>query len=151
MSEPASDHDPDDRPTRKRRTTELALVPVNPPQMIPEPPSGVVLQPPTPADPAQRRSSLGQLWGELALVGRMYTDPRYRVSRTAQFAVPIMIIMFGANYFFFNSWLPVIPFLTPVAERLACVVLAIALYKVITRELGRYREVLEYLSRFGTH
>jgi hypothetical protein len=152
VTEPAlSEHDPDERPVRTRRTTELALVPAEPAQLIPEPPSGAVLQPPPPVDPSRRRSFVGQLWAELALVGRMYTDPRYRVSRTAQFAVPAIFVLFAANYLLFNVWFPVVPFVTPIAERLGCVVLAITLYKVMTRELGRYREVLDYLARFGTH
>ena len=151
MSEPASDHDSDDRPARKRRTTELALVTENPPLLLPEPPSGAVLQPPTPDDPHHRGTFLWQLWTEFTLAGRMYFDPRYRISRMAQLAVPSIFVLFALNYFLFNAWFPVIPVITPIGERLVCVILAVVLYKVMTRELGRYREVLEYLSRFGTH
>jgi hypothetical protein len=154
MSDPAfSDHDSDhdEWPVRKRRTTELAIVPANPPQMIPEPPSGAVLHPPASADLSQGRSVLAQIWSEIALIGRMYTDPRYRVSRTAQFAVPMIVILFAVNYFLFNAWFPVVPFLTPIAERLGCVILAVTLYKIMARELARYREVLDYLARFGSH
>ena len=151
MSEPASDHDPDDRPARKRRTTELALVTENPPLLLPEPPSGAVLRPPTPDDPQHRGTFLGQIWAEIVLVSRMYFDPRYRISRTAQFVVPGICLLFALNYFLFNAWFPVIPVITPIGERLVCVILAVVLYKVMTRELQRYRDVLDYLSRFGTH
>lgn len=138
---------PDERPNRKRRSAELALVPVNP-AVVPEPPSGAVLHPPAPPDPARRSWFLGQLWAELVLVVRMYFDPQYRISRTAQFAVPAVFFLFALNYFLFAVWF-VVPVLSPVAERLLDVLLGIALYKVITRELGRYRDVLDYLSRFG--
>ncbi len=149
MSEPAPELD--DRSPRQRRGTELALVHANPPESFPEPPQGAVLHPPPAHDPSRARTFLGQLWSEFALVGRMYFDPRYRISRTAQFAVPGIGLLLVLNYFLFNAWFPVIPVLTPITERIGCIVLGIALYKVIVRELGRYREVLDYLARFGIH
>ncbi|MBY0515193.1 MAG: hypothetical protein K2P78_14965, partial [Gemmataceae bacterium] len=101
-----------------------------------------------PADPARRQWFVAQLWAEVVLVLRMYVDPRYRISRTAQLVVPGLLLLFVANYFFFAVWLTV-PVVSPVAERLFDVALAILLYKVLVRELNRYREVLDYLSRYG--
>jgi hypothetical protein len=78
----------------------------------------------------------------------MYFDPRYRISRTTQFALPGIALVLIFNYFFFSAWVT-IPFLSPVLERLLIVVLALVAYKLITRELARYREVLDYLARYG--
>jgi hypothetical protein len=150
MSEPAPE--PDDRPTRPRavrRPTELALVPVGAETTVPEPPVGAVLHPQAPADPARRGWLLAQLWAEIALVPRMYLDARYRVSRTAQLLVPAILVAFVLNYFLFAFWFAV-PVLSPILERLLDVVLGITLYKLVTRELARYREVLDYLTRYGT-
>ena len=78
----------------------------------------------------------------------MYFDARYRVSRTAQLLVPAILVTFVLNYFLFGLWFEV-PLLSPVLERLLDVVLGVTLYKLITRELSRYREVLDYLARYA--
>jgi hypothetical protein len=115
---------------------------------IPQPPSGAVLQPPTPSASAGRRWFLAQLLSEFRLTARMYFDPRYRVSRTAQLLMPTVLGLFALNYFTFSIWFD-IPVVSPVLERLVCVLLGIFLYKIMTRELSRYREVLDYLARYG--
>lgn len=110
------------------------------------PPSGAVLQPPVvPLDPARRAWFLFQLLAEFRLMARMYFDPRYRVSRTAQFAVPAVVGLFALNYFFFSVWFS-IAILSPICERVVIVLLGVFLYKVLTRELTRYREVMEYMA-----
>ncbi|QEL13366.1 hypothetical protein [Limnoglobus roseus] len=96
------------------------------------------------------------LWGwfvagivsEITIIARMYFDPRYRLSRVAQFGVPAILGLFVLNYFFFayTCALPIVPL---IGERLVCVILSLALYKVLVREVSRYRQVLEYLARFG--
>jgi hypothetical protein len=116
---------------------------------IPPPPQGAVLHPPAPSpDFAPRTWFLANLAAELRLVLTMYFDPRYRISRTTQFALPGIVLLLIFNYFFFSMWVP-IPFLSPVLERLLAVVLGILIYKLLTRELARYREVLAYLARYG--
>jgi hypothetical protein len=112
----------------------------------PPPPSGAVLQPPVPV--AQRRWFLAQLWSEFRLAIRMYLDPHYRVSRTAQLLVPGLLALFVLNYFTFGVWFA-IPLISPILERVVCVLLGVFLYKVMARELGRYHEVLDYLARYG--
>lgn len=151
MSVPASESppEPDERGPRTRtgwRPADLALVAV--PAETPQPPSGAVLRLPEPADPARRHWFLTQLWSEFALVLRMYVDPRYRISRTAQLLVPAVFVLFVLNYVFFSAWMT-IPVLSPILERLLDVVLGIFLYKLLVRELSRYREVLDYLTRYG--
>ena len=78
----------------------------------------------------------------------MYFDPRYRLSRVAQFGVPAILALFVLNYFFFayTCALPVVPL---IGERLVCVLMSLALYKVLVREVSRYRQVLEYLARYS--
>ena len=115
----------------------------------PPPPQGAILQPPAPAgEYAPRMWFFTNLFAELRLVLTMYFDPRYRISRTTQFALPGMMLLLIFDYFFFALWVP-IPFLSPVLERLLAVAAGILIYKLLTRELGRYREVLAYLARYG--
>src|SRR4051794_31046470 len=66
------------------------------------PPRGAVLRPPIPPDPNGRRWFLARLAAELRLAVRMYFDPHYRVSRTAQFMLPVVLGLFALNYFFFS-------------------------------------------------
>ena len=99
--------------------------------------------------------AVGGLWRrfaflrELRLIVGMYVDSRYRVSRLTQLATPGLLAAMVANYFFFN-WLMVgVPLLTPILERGVLIVLAVALYQVLSREAARYGEVLAYLNRYG--
>ncbi|MBA4188734.1 MAG: hypothetical protein C0467_12110 [Planctomycetaceae bacterium] len=115
---------------------------------VPPLPQGAVINPPTqPIDPSQRRWFFTQFWSEIQLAFRMYFDPHYRVSRTTQFAIPGIALLLVFDYFFF-SWVS-IAFVSPIVERLLAVCLGVLGYKLIVRELGRYRDVLEYLARYG--
>ena len=87
----------------------------------PPPPQGAVLHPPTPVDSTERKWFLHQVAAELRLVATMYFDPRYRISRTTQFALPGIVLVLIFNYFFFSVWVH-IAFLSPVLERLLVVV-----------------------------
>ena len=40
-------------------------------------------------------------------------------------------------------------FVTPILERAVLIVLAVALYQVLSREAARYGDVLAYLTRYG--
>jgi hypothetical protein len=115
----------------------------------PPPPKGAVLRPPqTSTDLGRHTWFLSQLGAEIRLAVHMYFDPRYRISRTTQFALPGIALILLFNYFFFTMWAS-IAFVSPFAERLLDVVFCVIGYKLLTRELGRYREVLDYLSRYG--
>lgn len=144
--------EPSDHPARVRVVTSaLALhaPPADPALADPEPPpQGAVLHPPSPSDPALRRWFLLQAWDEVQLAGRMYFDSRYRVSRTAQFLTPVILALFALNYFVFSVWMP-IWVIGPVLERAGCVVLGVLAYKLLVRELARYRDVLDYLARYS--
>ncbi len=78
----------------------------------------------------------------------MYFDPRYRISRTSQFAIPGIALLILLNYFFFAVWIN-IPFLSPIVERAIDILLCVVGYKLLIRELDRYRDVLNYLARYG--
>lgn len=88
------------------------------------------------------------IFSEVKTIARMYFDPRYRVSRVGQFGVPAVLALFVLNYFFFayTCALPVVPL---IGERIVCVILSLALYKVLVREVARYRQVLAYLAQYS--
>jgi len=115
---------------------------------VPAPPQGATPRVPEAIDPSQRRWLLLELWADVRLLPRVYFDPRYRLSRTAQFAGPVFILGFLACYFLFPVLIP-IPVLGALLERFVEIVLGIMFYKVMTREVGRYREVLDYLEKYG--
>lgn len=144
MAEPLHHDDDLPAPTRSRRSTALALLNADAP---PPPPEGAVLHPPTGPDPTARKWFLAQLFDEGRLAVHMYFDSRYRVSRLFQFLVPVVFGLFALNYFFFAVWFS-FPVVSPLLERIGCVVLGVFLYRLLTRELARYRDVLDYLARY---
>jgi hypothetical protein len=113
----------------------------------PPPPEGAILVPPEPHEAQRRTWLLLDLWMQVRLAVKMYFDPRYRVSRTAQVALPLFAALLALNYFLFSAWFSV-PVLSPAVERLLDVVLAVLAYRVLVRELDRYRAVLDYLARY---
>jgi hypothetical protein len=112
------------------------------------PPEGVILAPPEPPDATRRTWFFSQLWSEMVLAFRMYFDPRYRVSRTAQVAFPLFAALLVLNYFVFAVWFAY-PIVSPVLERMLDVVVVVIAYRVLVRELDRYRTVLDYLTRYA--
>ena len=104
------------------------------------------------ADPVSaRRRFLGELpiLREVRLIVRMYLDPRYRLSRLTQLGVPVLVALAVLNYTVFTFILPVIPFLSPIAERLILLIVGAAFAVVLSREALRYQAVLDYLARAG--
>ena len=89
---------------------------------------------------------LFELLSDCGATARMYMDPRYRVRRSTQLMVPAILGVLLANYFVFNLLFLHVPVLTEVVERLVDIVLAILLYKVVIREVGRYRQMLAQLA-----
>ncbi len=103
-------------------------------------------------DPASaRRRIIGELpvLREIKLVVRMYLDPRYRLSRLTQLGVPALIALAVFNYCCFGFLFPVIPFISPIAERLILLIVGAAFAVVLNREALRYQAVLDYLARAG--
>jgi hypothetical protein len=133
-------------PAAAPEAPEDAVLPL--PRLLPPPPEGTILTPPEHREPPPRAWFFPQLWAEMRLAVKMYFDPRYRVSRTAQVAFPLFAILLALNYFLFSVWFSV-TVISPVAERLLDVVLAVLAYRVLARELDRYRTVLDYLARYS--
>lgn len=152
MSEPSSIPNPPPTPANERAPGTLDVIETAARAVLPlvrllPPPEGAILTPPEYSEPQRRSWLFVQIWVELRLAMRMYFDPRYRVSRLAQLAFPLFALLLVLNYFTFSVWLS-IPFVSPIAERVIDVFLAILAYQVLTRELARYRAVLEYLARY---
>jgi hypothetical protein len=118
-------------------------------RLLPTPPDGTILTPPEPQDAPRRTWFLIELWLEIRLAVKMYFDPRYRVSRTAQIAFPLFAVLLALNYFLFSVWFS-IAVVSPIVERVLDVILAVLAYRILTRELDRYRAVLDYLARYTT-
>jgi hypothetical protein len=103
---------------------------------------------PAEGDPPRRWYS--SVFRELKLIVRMYLDPRYRLSRVAQFGVPLVFILMVANYFLFAFLcFGGIPILSPIGERLGNLILAVVGYSILRKETVRYQAVLDYLARTG--
>jgi len=128
--------------------TPLGVAPIQTYAPYPFPPGAAM----PPSEPSVWTWFMTSVLGEIKLIARMYLDPRYRLSRFAQLGVPIILAAFVFNYFFFL--LPPIgslPVVREILERVVCILLSIGLYKVLAREVVRYRQVLEYLSQYGQH
>ena len=78
---------------------------------------------------------------------RMYMDPRYRVRRSTQLMVPLILGLLVGMYLFFNFFH--IPVLTPILERVIDILLAVLLYKVLMREVARYRQTVAQFAVGG--
>lgn len=132
---------------KERREAALAVsAPVGPEMAIPASlvPGG---QAAVSAVSALRRPwLLVDLLREVGAAVKMYMDPRYRVRRSTQLMVPLLLGLVVANYFFFNLLLLHIPVVTEVVERLILAVLVVLLYKVIGREVARYRQTVAQLA-----
>jgi hypothetical protein len=145
MTEPSSSPTPEPAPE-----APAAAAPVVFPLMrlLPPPPDGTILAPPEPLEQPRRTWFFAHLWAEVRLAAQMYFDPRYRVSRTAQIAFPLFTVLLGLNYFLFSVWFS-IAVVSPITERLLDVALTVLAYRVLVRELDRYRAVLDYLARYA--
>lgn len=132
---------------KERREAALAVsAPVGPEMAIPASlvPGG---QAAVSAVSALRRPwLLIDLLREIGAAVKMYMDPRYRVRRSTQLMVPLILGLFAANYVVFNYTLLDIPVFRQIVERLVEVVLAVLLYKVIGREVARYRQTVAQLA-----
>ncbi|MBO0699050.1 MAG: hypothetical protein J2P46_11695 [Zavarzinella sp.] len=131
---------------KDRRETALAMSAPVPDVPIPpslDPGGQTVL---TAVNAARRPWLLFDFLREMGTAVRMYMDARYRLRRSTQFLVPLLVGLFIANYLFFNALFVHIPVVSPVLERLVVIVLAVVLYKVLSREVARYRQMLAQIA-----
>jgi hypothetical protein len=95
---------------------------------LPPLPSGVVGTPadaPT-AQPTRRPWLLTEFFRDIGAAMRMYFDPRYRVRRSTQLLVPVILAFFVLNALFFRTVFTV-PILSMILEKIGDIVLAILL------------------------
>jgi hypothetical protein len=86
---------------------------------------------------------------EVGVTVKMYMDPRYRVRRGTQLMVPFILAVFVLNYLVFNHTILDIPVFKHIAEGLVEIILAVLLYKVLMREVARYRQVIAQFAMGG--
>lgn len=133
------------------RFAELVLVElkrIKPPEPLPPPVPVTVSMPgmapiplaiPTPnAEQMARGWVLTEFLRDIATILRMYVDPRYRLRRTTQLFIPMMLCLFFLNYWIIGSF----PLLGPILREVGTILLSILLYKILYREMVRYREVI---------
>ena len=89
---------------------------------------------------------LTEFFREVGTAIRMYTHPRYRVRRSTQIMVPLILVLFGINYLVFNYTLLDIPVFRHIFESVVEIVLAVLLYKVVSREVVRFRQAEVHLA-----
>jgi hypothetical protein len=132
MTEPNPTATAEPAPPKDEPGAAGAILPLM--RLLPPPPLGAIVAPPEAQEPARRTWVLAQLWGELRLAAQMYFDSRYRISRLAQVAFPALLGLFVLNYFLFAVWFS-LPVVSPVAERLVSIALAVVGYRILLREL----------------
>src|SRR5262249_15388043 len=102
------------------------------------------------SDAGGRRSwLLTELFRDLLTTLRMYLDPRYRLRRSTQLWVPVILGLFVLNYVFF-TYLFAIPVVSTILGKVGDIILAVLLYKVLSRETVRYRDALVQYAAWQT-
>jgi hypothetical protein len=91
---------------------------------------------------------LTELLREIGAMVRMYLHPRYRVRRATQFTVLLLSGLLIANYLVF-TFLFRIPLVSELVEIPVTMVLAVLLYKTLSREVARFRQVVAQLGLTG--
>jgi hypothetical protein len=108
---------------------------------------------PTPqAELMARGWVLPEFFRDLTTIFRMYIDSRYRLRRATQLFVPVILFLFVLNFWIIGH----IPLIGWIAVEIGTILLSILLYKILYREMVRYREVIaqynvaEYAHREGS-
>jgi uncharacterized protein YacL len=83
---------------------------------------------------------------EIGDAGRMFFHPRYRVRRVTQLTMWLILCLFAANYLAFNYTMLDIPVFRQIMERVVEVVLAVLMYRVVSREVTRFRLVARQIA-----
>jgi hypothetical protein len=132
----------------RREAAESVSAPVSeiliPPSLVPGGESALKV-----VNAARRPWMLFDLLREFGSTVKMYMDPRYRVRRATQLMVPVILGLLVANYLLFNVLVVQIPVVTPILERAILIVLAVLLYKVLMREVARYRQTIAQFAIGG--
>jgi hypothetical protein len=86
-------------------------------------------------------------WNAVQQLLDMPRDKRYQMSGWTRLGVPVLIAAIVLNFFFWN-YLLAIPLLATVLERVLLALFSIAVYLMLSKELERYRKVLDYISTY---
>jgi hypothetical protein len=125
---------------RREATTTVSEVPI-PASIVPGGQATL-----TAVNALRRPWLLIDLLREIGAGFRMYADPRYRTTRSTKVLVPVILALFVLNYLAFNYTLLDIPVIRQLVQGLIEVILAVLLYKVVSREVARYRQAMALLS-----
>src|SRR5262245_54231913 len=127
---------------RERRDAALAAG-----DTIPNVPVPASVQAAVDAANATRRPwLLTEFFREVGAAMRMYMHPRYQVRRSTQILVPVIVALFGVNYLVFNYTFLDVPVFRHIFESVVEIVLAVLLYKVVSREVVRFRIAEAHLA-----
>jgi hypothetical protein len=91
---------------------------------------------------------LTELLREIGTIVRMYLHPRYRVRRATQMTVLLLLGLVLANHLLLG-FLFHVPIASEILQCLIDIVLAVLLYKVLIREVSRFRQLLAQLRPSG--
>ena len=94
------------------------------------------------AAPLRRSWLLFDLMAEARTMVRMFVDPRYRMTWPGRLVLPVLGILLLATWWELGSLskLSFVEVIMALLEKVADLVLAFLAYKVLTREVSRYRE-----------
>jgi hypothetical protein len=103
----------------------------------------VVERPAAPTGTENALWLLPDLWSELRTFGRMLFDHRYAFSITGRFGPAVIVCTYVFVWFFIGG----ITLVGGFVERAIDIVLAVLLYKIIAREVRRYRRMFPDAGR----
>jgi len=98
-----------------------------------------------PQDAARPGWLLVELYRELRTMLRMFTDYRYRMSWSGKVVIPAALAIAFVSWFLFSGRLWV---LGDVVDKSVDLVLVILVYKALSREVQRYRDLLARVYRY---
>gem|GEM_PF-2429401 len=113
-------------------------------------PSLTALEDPTSPPSAKRTHERWMVWDildEIRTTARLYFDPTYRMSRSARVLIPGILGLFVLNYLIFAFVFP-FPIVGPILTKIIDVFLVIVMYRVISREVVRYREAMAGIAEW---
>ncbi len=104
------------------------------------------------SDPLPKTAEVAKSWllldffRDIRTTFSMYLDARYRLRRATQLFVPMIIGLFFLNHLFFSNMLS-FGLITAIPEKMLDILLSVLLYKILYREMVRYREVIDQFQQ----
>jgi len=125
----------------------VAVPPVATPAAVDGPPP--LAEPPRYHEPVRKPWLLWDAYAEARVMILMYVDPRYRLTLMTRILPLVLLALILTSWF----WLPgtSVPVIGTLVDKVLDLVLAFLLFKVLSREARRYREVSPDLPEFLRH